>query len=111
MVRYTGLATCEVLHFCPEINFAMCLMMAALRPCVWESTWYALCRKSLKQNPIIYHRMQAFLGWLCTLCSEKLISSLLSLSFHSLSVEPFLNLYPLLFMAFFLRAVCCAHCC
>ena len=73
----------------PDLTFAMCLVMADLRSCVWELTWYALYRLSLKQNPLISHNRKACLGWFWTLCPEKMISSLVSLSFHSLSVDLF----------------------
>ena len=100
--RHTGFSTCQVLHFCPDITFAMCLVMADLRSYVWEFTWYALCRQSLKQNPLISHCMQACLGWFWTLCPEKLISSLVTLSLHSQSVDSFWTLDPLLFLDFFI---------
>ena len=87
--RNTGLSPCQVIHFCPDLNFAMYLVMADLRSCVRKFTWYALCRQSLKQNPLIPHHRQACLGWFCTLCPEKLTSSSVSLSFHSLSVDSF----------------------
>ena len=45
LVRHNGLAPCQILHFCPDITFAVCLVMAALRSCEWEFTCYALCRQ------------------------------------------------------------------
>ena len=100
--RYTGLAPCQFLHFFPDLTFEMCLMMAALWSYVWDFTWYALCRQSLKQSPLISRRRQACSGWYCTLCPDKFISSSVSLSFHSLSVDLFWTLDLLVFLAFFL---------
>ena len=62
MGRNNGLAPCPVLNFCPDITLAMCLVMADLRSFVWEFRWYALCRKSLNKNPLIYHRRKARFG-------------------------------------------------
>ena len=31
--RHTGLAPCQVLHFCLDLTFAICLVIAALRSC------------------------------------------------------------------------------
>ena len=89
MVRHTGLAPRQALHFCPDLTLAMCLVIADLRSCVWEFTWCALCRQSLKHNPLIFYRRKACLGWFWTLCPEKFISSSVSLSFHSLRVDSF----------------------
>ena len=61
--RHTGLVPCQIIHFFPDPNFAMRLVMAALRSCVWEFTGYALCRKPLNHNPLIHHHRQACLGW------------------------------------------------
>ena len=85
--RHTGLSPCQVLQFCPNLTFAMCFTMAALQSCVWELTCYALCRQSLNQNPPIYHCRQSCLGWLRTFCPDKLISSLVFQSLHSLTVD------------------------
>ena len=87
MGRHTGLASYPVLYFCPDLNFAMCLVMAAFWSCVWEFTWYALCWQSLKQNPLISHRRKACSVYFWTLFTEQLISSLVSLRFHPLSVD------------------------
>ena len=38
MVRHNGLASCQVLHFCPDLTLAMCLFMADLWSFVWEFT-------------------------------------------------------------------------
>ena len=77
--------------------------MAALRSCVWEFTWYALCRQSLNQNPLISHCRQEYSGCFCTLCPDKLISFSVSLSLHSLNVDSFRTLDPLLFLAYFIE--------
>ena len=81
----------------------MCLVMDALQSCEWEFIWYTLCRQSLKQNPLISHHRQACLGWLKTLCPDKLVSSSVSKSLQLLSVDSFWTLEPLLFLDFFLE--------
>ena len=60
---HTGLTPCEVIHFCPDLTLAVCLVMSVLQSYEWEFTWYTLCRQSLKQNPFSYYRSQACLGW------------------------------------------------
>ena len=60
---HTGLKPCQVLHVCPDIYFTMFLVMAVLRSCEWEFKLYALCRQSLKNNPLSSHCRQEFLGW------------------------------------------------
>ena len=87
--RHTGLPPCQVFHFCSDLTFVMFLVMAALQSCVWEFTWYALYKKSMKHNPLISHRRQAYPGWFWNLCPEKLISCSVSLIFYSLSVDTF----------------------
>ena len=103
LVMHTGLAPYQVLHFCPDLTFAMFLVMADLRSCVGEFTWYALCRQSLNNNPLISHVRQVCSGCFCTLYPDKLISSSVSLSFHSLSVDSFWTFDPSIFLAFFLE--------
>ena len=60
--RCTSLAPRQVLRLFPDPTFTMCLVLANLRYCVWELTCYAFCRRSLKQNPLISHRRQAWSG-------------------------------------------------
>ena len=105
IVRNTGLAPFPVPYFCPDLAFAVCLVMAALRSCVGGFIWYVLCRQSLKNNPIISYRRQACSGWFCTLCPENLISSSVYLIFHSISVDSFV-IFILCFLWPFFLEVC-----
>ena len=101
--RHTGLSHFQIFNFFPDITFTMCLVITYLWSCVWEFTWHTLCRRSLRQNPLISHCRQSYPGSFWTLCPDKLISSLVSLSFHSLSVDAFWTLDTLLFLDFFLE--------
>ena len=100
LVSHTSLAPCQVLHFCPDINFMIFLVMASLRSCACEFIWYALCRQSLKQNPVISHFRQLGWGWFWTLWN-----------IHLLSVDSFWTFDPLFSLEFFLKAGHYASCC
>ena len=94
--RSTSLAYRQV-FFPSDLNF----VMTDLRSRVWNVTWYALRRRSLKHNTLIYHRRQAWSNWFWNLFPEKLVIFLVSLSFHSMSVDLLWTLDSLLVLAFF----------